>query len=159
MTDFLKKLERFVALLASAAMSGIVLLVFINVVLRYCFNTGLTRSDEAAVNLFVWFIFLGGILAGIDGLHLKVDVFTARLPIAWQHRCNLLAHCFVLLAMGILLIGGIEQVIVTNNNVSSATGIPFSYITVSMVVFAVSIILLTLHEMKDNVQNKREDVE
>ena len=61
--------------------------------------------------------------------------------------------------MGILLIGGIEQVIVTNNNVSSATGIPFSYITVSMVVFAVSIILLTLHEMKDNVQNKREDVE
>ena len=143
MTDFLKKLERFVALLASAAMSGIVLLVFINVVLRYCFNTGLTWSDEA----------------GIDGLHLKVDVFTARLPIAWQHRCNLLAHCFVLLAMGILLIGGIEQVIVTNNNVSSATGIPFSYITVSMVVFAVSIILLTLHEMKDNVQNKREDVE
>ncbi|WP_314536045.1 TRAP transporter small permease subunit, partial [uncultured Selenomonas sp.] len=61
MTDILKKLERLIALLASAAMSGIVLLVFINVVLRYCFNTGLTWSDEAAVNLFVWFIFLGGI--------------------------------------------------------------------------------------------------
>ena len=159
MTDILKKLERLIALLASAAMSGIVLLVFINVVLRYCFNTGLTWSDEAAVNLFVWFIFLGGILAGIDGLHLKVDVFTGRLPTAWQHRCSILAQCLVLLSMGILLVGGIEQVMVTSNNVSSATGIPFSYITVSMVVFAVSIILLTLHEMKGNVQDNREDAE
>ena len=157
MTGLMKKTEKLIAFLASAAMGGIVLLVFVNVIMRYCFNTGLTWSDEAAVNLFVWFIFLGGILAALDGLHLKVDVLTSRLPAVWQKRCAILANCFVLTAMGILLVGGVEQVAVSSNNVSSATGLPFSYITVSMVVFAISIIFLTLCEMKKNIQVKEEN--
>ncbi|EJO21183.1 TRAP transporter, DctQ-like membrane protein [Selenomonas sp. FOBRC6] len=147
MTGILKKTETLIALLASAAMGGIVLLVFANVIMRYCFNTGLTWSDEASVNLFVWFIFLGGILAALDGLHLKVDVLTSRLSAGGQKCCDLIANGLVLLAMGILLVGGIEQVAVSSNNISSATGIPFSYITVSMVVFAVSMILLTLYRI------------
>lgn len=157
MTGILQALEKIIALLASAAMSGIVLLVFANVIMRYCFNTGLTWSDEAAVNLFVWFIFLGGILAALDGLHLKVDVLTDRLPAAWQKCCALLSGIFVLLAMGILLVGGIEQVSVSSSNISSATGLPFSYITISMVVFAVSIFVLTLHEMLQRIRGRKED--
>ena len=49
--------------------------------------------------------------------------------------------------MVILLVGGWAQVEVTKNNISSATGLPSSYITISMVVFAVAMILLTVYDI------------
>ncbi|MFA6850195.1 MAG: TRAP transporter small permease [Selenomonadaceae bacterium] len=142
-----KVLENIMAFLASTAMIGIVVMVFANVIMRYVFNTGLTWSDEISVNLFVWFIFLGAVLAAIDGLHLKVDVFTSQLNKKNQKIFAMIANVFVLVSMGILFVGGINLVRVTNNNISSVTGMPFSYITVSLVFFAVCIILLTIYDM------------
>lgn len=156
-----KLLEKCIAWLASAAMLGIVVVVFANVVLRYVFNTGLTWSDEVSVNLFVWFIFLGAILAAIEGLHLKVDVLTNTFSKTNQKICAFIANIFVLIAMGILSVGGYNIVKVTSHNVSSATGLPFSYITVSLVVFAVCMILLTLQDMVKDFKagNSEEGVE
>lgn len=147
MKFFINYLEKIITFLASASILGIVVIVFLNVVMRYIFNTGLTWSDEVSVNLFVWFIFLGGILAAIEKMHLKVDIFTNLFNQKNQKIFTIVANIFVLLAMGILLVGGIAQVEVSNNNIGSATGIPFSWITVSMVVFASGVILLTVHEI------------
>lgn len=147
MKFFINYLEKIITFLASASILGIVVIVFLNVVMRYIFNTGLTWSDEVSVNLFVWFIFLGGILAAIEKMHLKVDIFTNLFNQKNQKIFTIVANIFVLLEMGILLVGGIAQVEVSNNNISSATGIPFSWITVSMVVFASGVILLTVHEI------------
>ena len=148
-------LEKFISSLAAMAMAGIVVLVFVNVVMRYLMNSGLTWGEEASVSLFVWFIFLGAILAAIEGLHLKVDVFTSKLPEKFQKVCLFISNLFVLGAMSILVIGGYERVLVTHNNVSSATGIPFSFITVSLVVFAVCVIGLTLYQMITGVDLKQ----
>ena len=57
MKFFINYLEKIITFLASASILGIVVIVFLNVVMRYIFNTGLTWSDEVSVNLFVWFIF------------------------------------------------------------------------------------------------------
>lgn len=153
--------RNLIEILAGTAMGGIVVLVFTNVVMRYCFNTGLTWSDEVSVNLFVWFIFLGAILAALDGRHLKVDIFTNQLKGRYKNLCALIAAIFVALAMGILLVGGVKQVIVSHSNVSSATNLPFSYITVSMVFFALSMIGMTVYEMvkliRACIQNKGAD--
>lgn len=153
MNKLIYVMEKCIAALASAAMAGIVIMVFLNVVLRYVMNSGLTWSDEVAVNLFVWFIFLGAVLAAMQGLHLKVDVLTSRLSPKLQKLCSFIANIFVLLSMGILALGGYRLVLVTNNNVSSATGLPFSYITVSLVFFAVCVIGLTLRQMYEEWRN------
>lgn len=147
MNKFIGAMDKCVSYLAATAMAGIVILVFVNVFMRYAFNSGLTWSEEAAVNLFVWFIFLGAILAALKGLHLKVDVLTNKLSKKMQKIFSIISSIFVLIAMGVLTIGGMEMVQVTSKNVSSATGLPFSYITISLVVFSVSIIALTLHEI------------
>lgn len=57
MKFFINYLEKIITFLASISILGIVVVVFLNVVMRYIFNTGLTWSDEVSVNLFVWFIF------------------------------------------------------------------------------------------------------
>lgn len=48
--------------------------------------------------------------------------------------------------MGVyFIVGGIDVVKVTDRNISAATGIPFSYISSALVVFAVCWFSLTLH--------------
>ena len=91
-----KFLEKFISYLASTAMAIIVIIVFANVFMRYVLNTGLTWSDEVSIDLFIWFIFLGGILAGLDGMHLKVDVFIDRMPHKMQGVCKVLSYIFIL---------------------------------------------------------------
>jgi len=142
----IKFLDRFLSFVTASAMAVIVLLVFTNVAMRYLLNTGLTWSEEIAVNLFVWVIFLGAILAALEESHIKVDLLTSRLSAKMQKIFMVVANVCVIFSMGILISGGIVVVEVTQRNVSAATGIPFSYISAALVVFAVSIVLITLFQ-------------
>ena len=142
MLRFLNKLLAFVT---ASAMAAIVLIVFVNVALRYIVNTGLTWSEEIAVNLFVWVIFLGAVLAGLEGLHIKVDMLTKNLPKKIQKIFLVLSSLCVLFALGVLIVGGIDVVKVTDKNISAATGIPFSYISSALVVSAVCLVFVTLY--------------
>ncbi len=150
----LRALDKFLALVTASAMAAIVLLVFINVAMRYILNSGLTWSEEIAVNLFVWVIFLGAILAALEGSHIKVDLLTNQLSPKMQKVFLVIANSFVLLAMGVLISGGLTVVEVTQRNVSAATGIPFSYVSVSLVIFAVSIIFITLYQTYKSLRSE-----
>ncbi len=141
----LRIFNKLLTFITATAMGVIVLLVFVNVAMRYILNTGLTWSEEVAVNLFVWVIFLGAILAGLEGLHIKVDLLTSKLPKGAQKVCLVVSSLCVLFAMGVLIVGGVGVVEVTDSNISSATGLPFSYISVSLVIFAVCLGLITIY--------------
>ena len=141
----LRIFNKLLAFLTATALGAIVLLVFVNVAMRYILNTGLTWSEEVAVNLFVWVIFLGAVLAGLEGLHIKVDLLTSKLPKGLQKVCLVVSSLCVLFAMGVLIVGGTGVVEVTNKNISAATGLPFSYISVSLIVCAVCLGLITIY--------------
>ena len=138
--------DKILAFATASAMAAIVLVVFVNVVMRYALNTGLTWSEEVAVNLFVWVIFLGAVLAGLEGLHIKVDLLTSRLSRPVQKVFAVISCGCVLFAMGVLIVGGIDVVKVTDKNISAATGLPFSYISVALVVCAVCLFFITLYQ-------------
>ena len=141
----LRFFDKLLAFVTASAMAAIVLIVFVNVALRYIVNTGLTWSEEIAVNLFVWVIFLGAILAGIEGLHIKVDLLIKKLPKKMQKVFLVIASMCVLFAMGVLIVGGVDVVKVTDRNISAATGIPFSYISAALVVCAVCLVFVTIY--------------
>lgn len=63
-----------------AALTAMIVLVFLNVVLRYGFNSGISVSEELSRTLFVWLIFMGAVLAMYDHGHLGVDSLVRRLP-------------------------------------------------------------------------------
>lgn len=141
----LRFFDKLLAFVTASAMAAIVLIVFVNVALRYIVNTGLTWSEEIAVNLFVWVIFLGAVLAGLEGLHIKVDLLTKKLPKKMQKVFLVIASICVLFAMGVLIVGGVDVVRVTDKNISAATGIPFSYISAALVVCAVCLVFITIY--------------
>lgn len=55
------------------------LLVFINVVLRYCFHYSLSWVDEAARYMFIWLIWIGADYTLANRKHLRIDILSSRL--------------------------------------------------------------------------------
>jgi TRAP-type C4-dicarboxylate transport system permease small subunit len=61
--------------LVVVGMAVMSVMVFLNVVLRYGFNSGIPISVELSRIIFVWIIMLGSIAALAQGAHLAVDSF------------------------------------------------------------------------------------
>src|SRR5262245_37444771 len=81
------------------------LLTFLQVILRYVFNSGLVWVLEATVYLFGWLVLLG-ISNGVrTGSHLAVDVITKHLPPAAQKAVASIATALALLYVGLMLAG------------------------------------------------------
>ncbi|KEQ17294.1 TRAP transporter small permease [Endozoicomonas numazuensis] len=76
-TWLFKNLEE---ILASAAISVTVLVVIINVILRYGFGFVVPWSEELSVICFVWAVYLGISSCYKHKLHMGVDVIVAMLP-------------------------------------------------------------------------------
>lgn len=146
-------LDRLLISLTVIAMTGIVVLVFINVVLRYAFNSGLTWSSELATYLFVWVIFLGAILAAKDDIHIKVDLLTNRLPKGLQKVFLVISNVLVLIALGMLVDGGSKIVLSTHTNISPSLGIPLSLVNASLVVFAIATGLILIYQTYQALKN------
>lgn len=80
-------------------------LIFVNVVLRYGFNSGITISNEIARITFVWLIFLGSILAFRDKTHLAVNMFTKHLPMMGQKILHIIRQLVILWMLYLMFLG------------------------------------------------------
>ena len=59
---------------------SLVTIVFVQVICRYVFGNSLSWAEELAQMLFVWLIYLGGIIAVRKGINISFDVFLDMLP-------------------------------------------------------------------------------
>ena len=59
-------------------------LVFINVVLRYCFGRSIATAEEISTFLMIWVTYLGAGLALREGRHAAIDLFQDLLPEKWR---------------------------------------------------------------------------
>lgn len=62
-------------------------LVFINVVLRMLFNTGIDFAEELPRFAFIWMTFIGAIIGMHKHTHLGVDMLVAALPVLGRKIC------------------------------------------------------------------------
>ena len=105
-----------------AAMTAMIVLVFLNVVLRYGFNSGISISEELSRTLFVWLSFTGAVLAMYDHGHLGVDSLVRRMPRGGQVACAILCDALMLFCAGLLMIGSWKQVVINWDNFSIGAG-------------------------------------
>lgn len=122
-----KILEAFtgLTLLALTAM------VFVNVVLRYFFNSGITVTEELGRFLFVWVVFAGAVLAAGSDSHVKVDFLIEKLPPA-LHKAALVLGDAVMLFICILIVdGGWKQAAVNMDNESPITKLPLGWLYIA----------------------------
>ena len=81
MGNLSKQVNRLLHAAIAACLMCMSSFVFINVILRYFFNEGLTWAEEASRYLFIWLIFLGAIVAYKENVHLGVDTLVVKLSV------------------------------------------------------------------------------
>lgn len=94
------KFNKFLDALCVVCMALILLLVVVQVVMRYVFNSPLTWSEELAVYIMVWMTFAGSVICMRDKEHVEVTILVDYLP----RRLQKLALLFSRLASIVFLV-------------------------------------------------------
>lgn len=119
----LRMVMKLFDVLVVIGMTVMSVMVFLNVVLRYGFNSGIPISVELSRIIFVWIIMLGSIAALAQGAHLAVDSFVAKLPRTGRVVCFLVAHGLMLWCCLMLWQGSWVQTALNWNNHAALSGI------------------------------------
>ena len=88
--------------------------VFVNVVLRYGFGSGIAASEELSRLLFVWMVFIGATAAYPAGEHMAFTSLVGSLKKSPKVMLaiTLLIRALVVLACGLIGWGAWQQVVV-----------------------------------------------
>ncbi|EHK3038594.1 2,3-diketo-L-gulonate TRAP transporter small permease YiaM [Escherichia fergusonii] len=101
-------------------------IVFINIILRYGFQTSILSVDELSRYLFVWLTFIGAIVAFMDNAHVQVTFLVEKLSPAWQRRVALVTHSLILFICGALAWGATLKTIQDWSDYSPILGLPIA---------------------------------
>lgn len=123
------------------------LLVFLNVILRYVFNSGITWSEELSRFLFVWMVFLGAIAALKDNMHLAVTILLDRLPAKAKKFCLVLSHLLILFVLCLLLDGSWKMTVLNLDSKAPATGLPLAFVYGIGMVTGISMAVIVLRRL------------
>lgn len=123
-----KGLYFFATIVTALCLSIMAILVFVNVVLRYVFNSGITWSSELSTFMFIWLVFLGAVLAYKDNAHLGVDVIVKRLPKKLKFIVFIIAELITMYILWLLFVGSIKMTAVSMQTRSPALHLPMGYI-------------------------------
>lgn len=104
---WLDRLEEWIVMLMLAAMT---LLTFVQVVLRYVFNSGFTWALELTTIFFAMMIFVGISYGVRVGAHIGVDALVRLMPSGMRRGVSILVVLLCLAYAGIVLTGSWDYV-------------------------------------------------
>lgn len=141
MDIFFKWLEKFLKFLVAVGNGVMLLLVFAQVITRYCFNYTPYFGEELARYLFVWVVFLSLPLVARYGGHMAIETLTSRASGSYLKFLNICADIFSIAFLLIMVVYGIQMVIRTSYQTSPALMVPMSWVYV-VIPFGCAIMLL-----------------
>lgn len=123
--------------------------VFVNVVLRYGFGSGVAASEELSRLLFVWMVFIGATAAYPAGEHMA---FTSLVGLLQRHPQALtlvtaLIRVLVLLACVLLGRGAWQQIVVGLDSYSVVLAYPTALLPLPAFLCSLSIGAMALWEL------------
>ena len=143
------RLQRVTHVAMAACLGVMATAVFINVVLRYGFGSGIAASEELSRLLFVWMVFIGATAAYPAGEHMAFTSLVATLrgrPLLLR-LLSLLIHALVLLACALLAWGAWQQVVVGLDSRSVVLGYPVALLPLPALLCALAIGAMALVEI------------
>ncbi|MDZ7590430.1 MAG: TRAP transporter small permease [Rubrivivax sp.] len=104
---WLDRLEEWIVMLMLAAMT---VLTFVQVVLRYVFNSGFTWALELTTIFFAMMIFVGISYGVRVGAHIGVDALVKLMPSGVRRGVSIVVVLLCLAYAGIILVGSWDYV-------------------------------------------------
>jgi C4-dicarboxylate transporter DctQ subunit len=96
--------QRFEEIVGGAAFIAMTVMVFVNVVCRYVFDSPIAGSDELATLAFTWTTFLGASLGIKRQIHLGIEFVTRLFPLRLQALCGVIVSVLIAVFAMLLLV-------------------------------------------------------
>ncbi len=123
MSDILNRATEVILIIV---VSGMAVVVLLQVIFRYILNFPLFWTEELARYCLVWSSLLGSAVAVKRGQHIAVTIFLEPLPPVLRRGLTMIALISVAAILLIILWGGIQLVTITRAQISPALRISMS---------------------------------
>jgi len=143
------RFEKTAQALMAACLAVMAVAVFVNVVLRYGFGSGIAASEELSRLLFVWMVFIGAAAAYPAGEHMAFTSLAgllARKPLAFG-LLTALIRLLVVAACAMLAWGAWQQVVVGLDSHSVVLGYSAALLPLPALLCAAAIGVMALIEL------------
>ena len=113
-------------ILVGAIMTGATFLLFINVILRYAFASGIVWAEEMTRYTLLWTVFVGAGVVTREGTHVSMEAFFNLWPAKLQRIGFLAINLFCIATIAtILYFGiGIVRMVIETGQTSEAAFVP-----------------------------------
>jgi len=154
-------LKRSVAFLeeiiTSIFMLALVLLTFVNVILRYFFSTSISGVVEISGLMFIWICLLGSSLALKYKGHIAVDIIVDRLPEKSKPIYQLVMNLVMIVTFAILVYYGVLLTIEAVHKTLGNTSLSQAYLYAALPVGFLFMLIRLVAEVNDTLRNRRAD--
>jgi C4-dicarboxylate transporter DctQ subunit len=133
--------QRFEEIVGGAAFVAMTVMVFVNVVCRYIFNSPIPGSDELATLAFTWATFLGASLGIRRQLHLGIEFVTRLFPMRFQAFCGLLVSVIIAGFSGLLFAYGLKIMATAHLKLTPVLQWPYTWVYLAVPVGAVLMVI------------------
>ena len=133
----------------------LVAIVFMQVFFRYILGNSLSWAEETAQFIFIWLIYLGGIIRVRKGINIAFDVFLDSLPYKiWRIAftlVNIISISFLLL----IIVLGFDLALVNMTQLSSIMRLPMGFVYLAIPVGAVGMLIAQVDWYMNMMKKRR----
>ena len=147
MSSFIDKFAKLYRLVCVIILTVMVLIVFVNAMMRYTLNSGFIATEEVLRYLFIYMTFLGVVEVAHGRGHISVTVLTDFLPTKIRTIVYIIGYVLVLYALYVLLDGSIMYYEESATSVGQVTGLPFRVIIASLIFGAAGVVIFTVRDL------------
>lgn len=147
---FFSNLEEIVA---ACFLIATVVLVVINVFLRYVMNTGIVWSEEVATGCFVWTVFIGAAACYKRKGHVGVDILVNMMPPTVQKVVNLVVDAILLVLNSYISYLTVLYIQTSYTKTTPVTNVSSAYISGSILVAFVLMSIYSLVFIYKDIRN------
>ena len=137
-------------ILASIAITTVVLSAFYGVISRYILNNPVAWSNEVATISFTWTVFLGAAAAWKHNKHIHIDLAYNIMPAFLKKISDIAKNIILSIFFIFVLYLAIKFTITAYNKPTAILRIPFSYVDASIVLCFTSIIMRSIQKFYTN---------
>jgi TRAP-type C4-dicarboxylate transport system permease small subunit len=141
MSAFLNFIDSLLKKMTILCIALMLIIVFAQVITRYCFNYTPSFGEELSRYLFVWTVFLSLPLLARSGGHMAIETLTNRIHGMTLKVCRIIADLFSFAFLAIMVWYGCKMVMLTQYQTSPAMMIPMCYVY-SVIPFGCFVMLL-----------------
>jgi len=122
-----KAFDSLIEVVCAALMVALAVIVFIQVFNRFILQTPLAWSEDLAMLLYQWVVFVGAALGVKRMRHFGIELVVRQFPEAWRHRIELLTPLVMLVVAVVMMVQGYALLGLNMNRTYSTMNLSYTW--------------------------------